>query len=209
LKILAIGAHFDDVEIGCGGTLAKHVAMGDEVIALVVTNSYYTSNDGKIIRERDIALQEGLAAAKIIGFKEFICADMTTLELSFNNQLVRMINNVVDDYEIEMIYTHWDRDVHQDHQAIGLATLAAGRKVNRLLMYRSNLYASSQEFHSNFYVDISDYLDTKMTSIAAHQSEVAKFGPGWTNFWLNEARNNGQRMGVEYAEAFQLVKYLM
>ncbi|MCB2186161.1 MAG: PIG-L family deacetylase [Deltaproteobacteria bacterium] len=206
--ILAIGAHFDDLELGCGGSLAKHVQQGDRVVALVITNSKYANHMGEVLRPRETALAEGRDAAAIIGYEELICAEFTTLELTFNNALVETINRVVDDYQVDMIYTHWDQDVHQDHQAVGRATLAAGRKVNRMLMYRSNLYLTPHQFFANYYRDISNFIEVKMQGILAHRTEVEKFGAGWLDFWRNEARNNGQRMGVPYAEAFQLVKYL-
>ena len=63
-------------------------------------------------------------------------------------------------------------------------------------------------FMANYFVDISDYVDLKKRSILAHKNEVDKFGPGWVDFWINEAANNGKMFNVKYAEAFQLVKYL-
>lgn len=207
MNILAIGGHFDDVEIGCGGTIAKHVNNGDTVYVYVVTHSEYTNYDGSVIRSKETALQEGKAAADILGYN-LICGNFDTKEVSFDHILVEHINKIIDEKEIEMVYTHWDFDVHQDHQAIGKATLAAARKVNNLLMYRSNLYVNTQNFNDNYYVDISNYIDAKMKSIKAHQNEVRKFGEGWLEFWVNEARDNGQKFGVQYAEAFQLVKLM-
>jgi len=208
MNVLTIGAHFDDVEIGCGGTIAKHIADKDEVIAHVITNSKYNNYDGTSLRTQEAALIEGKEAARILGY-HLICDDFETKQVKFNHLLVEAINRTIDIYHIDMIYTHWDYDVHQDHQAIGKATLAAGRKVNRLLMYQSNMYVNSVAFQPNFFVDISQFAELKLSAIKAHKTEVEKFGPKWLDFWHNTIRNNGQRMGVEYAEAFHLVKYLV
>ena len=208
MNILAIGAHFDDVELGCGATLAKHIHHGEKVIIQVITHSKYNSNSGKLIRAKNVALREGKAAAKALGCEELICNNFETKKVQFDHVLVELIDEVIDKHAIDLIYTHWDYDVHQDHQAVGKATLAAGRKVSRLLMYRSNLNINSMDFCRNFYIDISDFIDVKMRAIAAHKTEVEKFGHDWLDFWRNEARNNGQRIGVPYAEAFQLIKYL-
>lgn len=207
MNILAIGAHFDDVELGCSGTLAKHKTKGDRVITLVITHSKYHNHDGTIIREKDVALQEGKKAANIVGY-ELICCNHETKQVSFDYKLIENINKVIDENKIDIIYTHWDRDVHQDHQAIGKASLAAGRKVNGLLMYQSNLYMNTELFHGNYFVDISDFIDIKKKSILAHKTEIEKFGKHWIDFWVNEAVNNGKKFNVKYAEAFQLVKFL-
>ena len=208
MNILAIGAHFDDVEIGCGGTLARHIGAGDKVIVQVITHSKYTNHNGDLLRAQDIALQEGRAAADYLGVNELICNNYETKQVVFDHKLVEAINRVIDENEIDLIYTHWDNDIHQDHQAVAKATMAAGRKVSCLLMYRSNLYMSSGDFRANYFVDISDYIDVKTTAIMMHKTELKKFGPQWIDFWKNEAYNNGQRVGVAYAESFQLIKFL-
>jgi len=207
MNVLAIGAHFDDVEIGCSGTLAKHRFNGDRVIILVITHSKYNDYNGNLIRDKGIAFREGQSAAKILDC-ELICSQWETKQVNFGYKLIEEINKVIDDYQIDIIYTHWDFDVHQDHWAIGKASLNAGRKINKLLMYQSNLYMNTQTFISNYFVDISDFIDLKIAAIKAHETEVKKFGEGWIDFWINEAMNNGKKFMVNYAEAFQLVKYL-
>lgn len=207
MNVLALGAHFDDIEIGCGGALARHVARGDTVTGLVVTTSDYTDYNGVVLRDRETALAEGRAAARVLGY-DLVHADIPTKHASFDPRLIELINKVIDERAIDLVFTHWDGDVHQDHQAVAHSTLAAARRVPNLLMYRSNLYRSSRDFTANFFVDITDTMDVKLQALNAHATEVRKFGRGWMEFWTNEARNNGQRVGVRYAEAFHLVKYL-
>lgn len=208
MNVLAIGAHFDDVEIGCGGTLAKHRANGDNVFSQVITHSKYHDNNGNCLREKKAALEEGRKAASILDYT-LICNKYETKHVKFGYALIRDIEEVVDEYDIDIIYTHWDFDVHQDHQAIGKASLNAGRKVNTILMYQSNLYKSTHVFHDTYYVDISDYIEIKKKAILAHKTEVEKFGTDWLNFWIYEAANNGKKFNVKYAEAFQPVKILL
>ncbi|MBU1864509.1 MAG: PIG-L family deacetylase [Candidatus Omnitrophica bacterium] len=207
MNVLAIGAHFDDVEIGCGGAIAKHRKNGDRVIVQVVTHSKYNNHNGDLIREKDEALHEGKKAAEILDY-ELICNNYETKHVQFNHVLIEDINKVIDAYHIDLVYTHWDKDVHQDHQAIGRATLAAARKVPSLLMYQSNLYMNTNPFSANYFIDISEFIDVKMKAICSHASEIKKFGDEWTDFWFSEAKNNGKRFNVRYAEAFYLVKYL-
>ncbi len=206
MNILAIGAHFDDAELGCSGTLAKHRANGDRVIIQVITHSKYHNHNGILLREKETALEEGQKAANILDC-ELICNNYETKQVTFGHELIEDINRVIDDNKIDIIYTHWDYDIHQDHQAIGKATLAAGRKVNRILMYQSNLYMNTSPFRANYFVDISDFIEIKKKSILVHRTEVKKFGAEWIDFWINEAANNGRKFNVKYAEAFQVVKY--
>lgn len=205
-NILAIGAHFDDIELGCGGTVARHVKNGDNVIMLVLTDSAYYNYDGTPVRTVEVALKEGEAAAKILDVKELISIGLETKTVQYGFELIEIINQVIDENNIDIIYTHWDKDVHQDHSAIGRATFNAGRHVKNIFMYRSNWYHTSSEFRGNFYSDISDFMDTKIASVKAHENEYKKFGQGWIDFFVNENSNAGKKIGCKYAETFEIVK---
>lgn len=206
-NILAIGAHFDDIELGCGGTVARHVANGDNVIMLVLTNSAYYNYDGTPVRTVECAKSEGEVAAKILGVNKLISLGLETKTLEYGFELIEVINKVIDEENIKVVYTHWDKDVHQDHSAIGRATFNAGRHVKNILMYRSNWYHTTSEFRGNFYSDISDFMDIKIASVKAHENEYQKFGQGWVDFFVNENSNSGKKIGTKYAEAFEIVKY--
>ena len=75
-------------------------------------------------------------------------------------------------------------------------------------MYRSNWYHSTTDFRGNFYVDITKYWEIKERAILAHVSEVERTGKKWISFFKNEAENAGQRIGVTFAEVFEVVKWL-
>jgi LmbE family N-acetylglucosaminyl deacetylase len=205
-NILAIGAHFDDVELGVGGTICRHVAEGDNVYMLVLTDSAYYNYDGTPVRSKATAEAEGDAAAKVLGVKKLIKLGLMTKTLQYGYELIESINEVIDNYSIDVIYTHWDQDVHQDHSAIGRATLSAGRHVKNILMYRSNWYHTTCEFRGNYYVDITNYMDQKVQAVLAHENEVKKFGPEWVEFFKNENSNSGKKIGCQYAESLEIVK---
>jgi LmbE family N-acetylglucosaminyl deacetylase len=208
MKILAIGAHFDDVELGCGGTLARHVQSGDETTIFVATDSGYSNYAKKVIRRPEVALAEGRRAAEILGAADLVCANFPTNNLVLNDDLVCAILRLVEERKIDLIYTHWTGDMHSDHRVVGQASITAGRHVPRLLMYRSNYYDTDAAFRGNFYSDISATVETKRAAIRAHESEYARVGEKWMTFFLNQNRNDGIRIGVEYAEVFEVVKYL-
>ena len=196
MNILAIGAHYDDIELGCAGSLRKYVENGHDVYMVVVTKSDYVNFDGTPIRTKEQAFEEGESAAKIIGAKKLICLDFETK------------NEVISDLNIDVVFTHWKYDVHQDHSAIGRATLNAARHSSKVLMYRSNWYQTLERYRENFYIDVTKQIDIKKESLYAHTTEVERRGDEWVDFVIHKNKNSGLEIGVEYAEAFECVKWL-
>jgi len=208
MNVLAIGAHFDDVELGCGGALARHAKRGDDVYVYVATVSGFSNQYNVNVRSSEVALAEARSAMRILNAKELICGRFKTLEVEFVDALNIEILKIVQEKKIDMVYAHWTGDVHHDHQAVARASLHGCRHVPRLLMYRSNWYHSSHDFRGNFYVDITEFWATKEAAIRAHVSEVERTGNQWIDFFRNEANNAGQRIGVKHAEVFEVVKWL-
>jgi LmbE family N-acetylglucosaminyl deacetylase len=209
MKVLAIGAHFDDVELGCGATLARHAAAGDDVIVFVATTSGYVDPSGRVVRDDAVARSEGEAAARILGVSRLICGGFATNYLEFNDQLSCALLDIIERERPDIVFTHWDGDVHHDHQALAKATLATTRHVRRVLFYQSNWYDSGRPFHANFYVDVSTTMEQKRAAIRAHQSEYARVGEKWTEYFTQRHACDGFKAGVAFAEAFQIVKYLV
>jgi LmbE family N-acetylglucosaminyl deacetylase len=208
MNILAIGAHFDDVELGCGGVLARHARNGDNVYVYVATVSGFANYNNQTVRSNEDALAEAQTAMKVLGVREMLCGQFRTLAVEFVDDLNMEILKIVEEKKIDQVYAHWTGDIHHDHQAVARASLHSCRHVPRLLMYRSNWYHSTLEFRGNFYVDITPCWETKEMAIRAHVTEVDRTGEKWISFFRNEAENAGQRIGVKYAEVFEVVKWL-
>jgi LmbE family N-acetylglucosaminyl deacetylase len=207
MNVLAIGAHFDDIELGCGGAIIKHVGKGDTVYAYVATLSGFANHKKEIVRSNKVALTEGKKAIQILG-ASLIMGSFKTFEIEFNDNLIVDIIKIVEDKNINLVYTHWIGDIHHDHQAVAETSLHSCRHVPRMLMYRSNWYHSTIDFRGNFYIDITDYWQRKEEAIRAHVSEIKRTREKWIQFFKNEAENAGQRIGVKYAEVFEVVKWL-
>jgi LmbE family N-acetylglucosaminyl deacetylase len=207
MNVLGVGAHLDDLELGCSGTLIKHVQNGDKVTLLVITDSAYKNPDGVVIRPADVALREGRAAAELIG-AELICLNYETFTVPFDDVLGKVILDYIEKFEIDIIYSHWVNDLHRDHQYTGKSTLMAGRHVPRFLMYRSNFYDTEEQFRGNFYSDISDVMDKKIKVVKSHKSELERVRYQWLEFFKKQHENDGQKIGVKYAECFEVVRYL-
>jgi len=195
------------VELGCGGALAKHVAEGDNVYVYVATQSGYTNYDHVQIRSNDVAIQEGEDAMSMLG-AELFTGNFKTLEVEFVDKLNVDILKIVETYKIDLAYIHWSGDIHHDHASVSKASLHSCRHVKCILMYRSNWYHSSMDFKANFYIDISGYMNIKKEIIRQHKSELERTKKRWIEFWENEATNCGLKIGVKYAEVFEVVKWL-
>ena len=99
-------------------------------------------------------------------------------------------------------------DLHRDHHNVARCALMAGRHVPRFMMYRSNYYTTEQQFCGKYYSDISEVMVDKEKVISAHESELARVRYGWLDFQKKQNENDGQIIGVEYAECFEIVRYL-
>lgn len=207
MNILAVGAHFDDIELGCSGALAKHVKNGDQVTIYVATDSEYSNGERRLIRSGKIAKAEGERAASIIG-AELICGKCNSLFLEFVEEINVELIKIIEERKIDIVYTHWLGDVQHDHSNLSKATLHAARHIPKILMYRSNWYISNDSFRENYFVDITETWETKEKAILAHQSELGRVGTKWIDYFKRQASNNGLVVGVEYAEGFEVVKWL-
>jgi LmbE family N-acetylglucosaminyl deacetylase len=208
-NILAIGAHADDVEIGCGGTVARHVKNGDTVILLVMAESSYTYYDGTVLRTREEVELEEKNAAKVLGAKP-INLGFKSKFVPYSGETVEAINEVIDKHNIDIIYTHWYHDTHQDHRRTTQSVLSAGRFVKDILMYEPEYPAgrSYSGFHSQYYVDITTTFEIKMEALKRHESQIKKYGADFLEAVEARARHRGYEIGNKYAECFEVLRLL-
>jgi LmbE family N-acetylglucosaminyl deacetylase len=199
VRVLAIGAHPDDIELGCGASLAAHRAAGHEVALLVMT----TGEQGpQAARSR---VEEQHEAAALLGAPIY-WGGFEDGEVPDGRIPVAAIEHAIADFGAGIIYTHSPRDTHQDHRATGEATLAAARRCSRVLMYES---PSSTGFRPTVYVDVADHLETKLSLIRAHISQVLKNGLVDLEAIEALSRHRGFAARVRYAEAFETDRFVL
>lgn len=207
MNILAIGAHSDDVEIGCGGTLLKHAAAGDKVSILTITNSEYTLPDNSFCRRAHIAKSEAEEAAKLIG-ADFICLNKPSLHLLHSEEFAYEFDAVINDVKPDLVLTHWGGDFHSDHAAVYLSSIRAARHIGTVLLYRSNWYSTESEFKGNYYVNISSFLEKKLEVISVYKSVLEPVNYSWIKFIRKQNQYEGMKIGVEAAECFSCIKFV-
>ncbi len=207
MNVLAIGAHHDDVELGCGGTLAKLAHEGHNVHVYIATRSGYASFDNSPVRSNEVALQEGLRAAEILG-TTLHTGEFENFNLQFADVLNTEVRRIIDTVRADTVFSLGTWDVHSDHWALARATLHATRHIPRVACYRCNWYTSDRPFHGTLYVDVSNTMELKMQALEAYQSEWERAAKKWAEYFKNQARNDGIVVGVQYAECFETVRWL-
>ncbi len=213
-NILAIGAHPDDVEFGCSGTLKKHLNDGDNVIVLVMSaSSVKDATTGKSTRNKKDSLTEvKRAIIKELGAKLIIAPFLDT-NIPFNSESVAYIEKIINDNKIDTVYTHWAGDTHQDHINTLNSTLAASRLVSNVYCYEQvPLPRVCINYPvANYYVNISDTIETKINCSIAHTSQIKKYMLNGVDLVHNLkvlAMYRGIQCNKEYAEAFVVLKSL-
>lgn len=227
LDILAIGAHPDDVELGCGGTLAKQIALGSKVGIIDLTQGELGSRGS--VSERRIEAQQaskilGVAIRENLGFRDGFFNNDETHQL----KLIEYIRK----YQPDVILTNTLHDRHPDHAKSAQLTIdsafVAGLSKIEMISNGISLdawrpraiyhYIQSYYNQPDFTVDISDFFDIKIEAIKAHATqfynptlnEKDTFISSQQFFELIKARaiEFGIQAGFKYAEGFTANRYL-
>lgn len=208
MKILAVGAHLDDIELASGGTLARAVKNDHSVKMVVLTDSAYTTYDGKIVRCSEVARQEGIMAARALGVEDLEILDFPTKDVPYDSSVVEALDQRIAQFQPDFVFIHWPFDTHKSHQNASLSSISAARYYNTILMYEPITPAgrSYVGFRPQVYIDITDYIDIKLESLKAHQTEYLKYGERWLEAVKARATYRGFEMGTRFAEAFEVMR---
>ena len=218
-KVLVIAVHPDDETLGCGGTLLKHRAQGDDIYWMVMTGPRKGDmphfNDD-FIAKRD-SMVDGIAMK--YGFKEtiklgFPTQMMHTIDL---REIIFKISEVFKRIQPSIIYTMFCNDVHSDHRVAFDAVYSCTKSfrypfIKRILMIEAlsetefALATQSTSFVPNVFVEITPYMDKKLEIMSMYEGELMEDPyPRSLSSIKALARVRGSRAGVMYAEAFQLL----
>lgn len=196
-RVLAIGAHPDDIELGCGGTLIAHRARGDQVTMLVMSKGERGPDALSRVAEQE-------EASRILG-ASLHWGDFDDAAIPDSREAVDLIQDVMRCVRPDVVYTHTPNDSHQDHRAVASATLAATRRFCRLLQYEA---PSSLAFDPTIFVDIRDAIEGKLDALRAHTSQVLRNGLVDLEAIEAQARYRGFQARLRLAEAFQAERFV-
>jgi LmbE family N-acetylglucosaminyl deacetylase len=218
-SVLVIAAHPDDETYGVGGTILRHVTSGCEVQVLILTDGVTARHEAKQ-QQREAAEN----ACDVLGVSDVHFADLPDQRLDEGPLLnvISPIEDIISEYNPDLVYTHHHGDANQDHRAVFEATVVAVRpspasSVQRVFSYpvaSSTEWAPSSDswsFRPNVYRNISDTLERKLGAVEAYretfESEVKPFPhPRSPEAVRVYAKKRGIEVGVRAAEAFSLVR---
>jgi LmbE family N-acetylglucosaminyl deacetylase len=196
-RVLAFGAHPDDLEVGAGGLLARLSEQGAEVTLAIV------SIPTDVERRRD----EARAAAELLDAELFVVYEDRPCRVEDipMHELVRRFDTIVGDVRPDLVITHSANDLHWDHGLVNRATVSALRRTPcDLLAYLSSPEMNAQaRAIGNCFADISGYVDAKLGAIACHASQLTKLDLESSR---DLARAMGRISGYEYAEAYEVLR---
>ena len=222
MKVLAIGAHPDDIEIACSGTLAKCVKRGDEVTVCHVSSGnlghvIIPPDELRVIRAAEAKKAGGMAGIKVI------CAGFDDLEIFDNNKAARdKIVDVIKSVNPDFIITHNPDDYMPDHTAVSRLVFDASFTAT-LPNYKSGVKEAARlvpiyymdtlagvNFQPEEYVDISEEIDLKIRMLECHESQLVWMrehdGIDFADMVRTCSRYRGYQCGAEYAEGFRRCK---
>jgi LmbE family N-acetylglucosaminyl deacetylase len=216
MKILVIAAHPDDEILGCGGTIARHTAEGDEVHIMIVAEGA-TSRDAEGAEDVGLLKDCARAAAKVLGAKPPMLSGFPDNRLDTMDRLdvIQEIERYVDEIGPNTVFTHHGGDLNIDHRIIHEAVITAcrplpGSPVQRIFTFEtisSTEWASAaigQPFRPVRHVDISAHLPTKLAALECYGQEMRKFPHARSREAVEaQARLRGSQVGMMAAEAFQ------
>lgn len=216
-KIIVVTPHPDDETLGCGGTILKHIAAGDEVYWLIVTKMDEVYFPIERIQKRQDEITQ---VANLYGFEKTIQLPYKAAKLDEvpSSDLVSEIGNVFKEVEPTIIYTPYRNDIHSDHKAVFDATMSCTKwfrypSIEKVLVYETlsetdfimNMDANG--FRPTVFVNISEFIDKKLDIMKIYQSEMGDHPfPRSEEAIRALATLRGAAAGVKAAEAFMLVK---
>ena len=201
MNVLAIGAHPDDIEFGCGGTLLKYSLSGHSIFLLVLTKGNIGGDP--LVRSRE---QEN--AASFLGAREVFWGGFNDTELVDNRETILKIEEVLHKVSPDVVLLNYHDDVHQDHRATAQAGISASRYVREVLFYE---VPTTQHFDPDIFVDIMDVLERKIELMKKHASQVDRTRVN--NLTIIEsvqscANFRGYQGRVKFAEGFKALRVL-
>ncbi len=217
-KILVVAVHPDDETLGCGGTLLKHKANGDEIYWLIITEAKV--EDGFDVKSIEKRKNEIKKVSKLYQFSKTINLELATMRIDeySMSELINKISKAINEIEPNIIYLPFKGDVHSDHRKIFEASYSCTKSfrypfIKKIYMMETlsetEFAPSTKEdsFIPNVFVDISEYMDKKLEIMKIFESEMDEHP------FPRSVRNikalgtfRGATAGCEYAESFILLK---
>jgi N-acetylglucosamine malate deacetylase 1 len=208
-RVLFIGAHHDDLELGMGGSVKRWTMEGKKVFAAMLTNSQWTAPGGQIFRDPAHIVTECERSAALLGFEPFHLDLSDAMNIRFADAHVVKVLDLISALRIDTLITIWEHDAHPAHQATNTIAMAATRKVPNVLTTRVSWNSVPEAWKPNFFVDVTHTLEHRIAALRCYQSEWERTGTLWEQYIRSTAALYGLERGCQAAEGFAVVKLCM
>ena len=208
-NVLIVGAHFDDTELGAGGTAIKLREMGKKVYKLTLTDNvtmYPTKNifvDFSSSKKQSALASAELGMIELSDFEPMECSKLT-----YSKDIMQRVEKIICDLNIDTLFTHFSSDMNQDHVETSRICITSARHCANIFEFQSNGYILDNVFYPTYFFDISNYINQKKKALSMYSSEHNRLN---RLFETSIERNHiwGYANEVEYAEGFKLVKCIV
>lgn len=216
--VLVVAAHTDDEVLGCGGTIARHVAEGDTVYAVFMADGVTSRS---LAGQDDLKMRNSAAecAKKILGIKNnfYLTLPDNRMDSIPLIDVTQHLEPIIRELQPAIIYTHHHGDLNIDHRITHQAVMIAcrpmpGNSVRAIYAFEvmsSTEWATpaAEPFVPNHHVDINDYLDIKLLALKAYQLEMREAPHSRSIAHMTHlAYHRGHMVGMNAAEAFSIVR---
>lgn len=205
-RVLVLAPHTDDGEFGCGGTIAKFIEEGHEV-----TYAAFSACQQSVLPQfpSDILITEVKAATKVLGIKSenLLLFDYDVRTFGYRRQdILDDLIKIRQELKPELIFMPDLQDVHQDHATIATEGLRAF-KFSSILSYE--LPWNNLSFTTSSFVHLEEkHVQTKVNALKEYQSQAHRPYSD-EDFLRSVARTRGVQIGTKYAEAFNIVRWII
>jgi LmbE family N-acetylglucosaminyl deacetylase len=222
-NVLVVAAHPDDEVLGCGGTIARHVAEGDHVDVVFFTDGVgarFAGEPSASQTEQLVRNESARRAAEILGIAPPACFGFPDNRLDGIDllDLIKAVEGIGERCRPSIVYTHWAGDLNVDHRLVYQSVITAFRPMEgtTVTAIRSFEIPSSTEwgdksvapaFQPNLFVAIDRFMDVKRRALGAYAQELRSF-PHPRSYEALEAlaRWRGAESGLKAAEAFVTIR---
>ncbi len=199
-RVLALGAHPDDIELGCGGSLARFRDEGAQIHAAVFSRCADETPENPHLRAMEYQV-----AAREIGVKAPLVFDFPNRQLpEHRNAIMGEIEKLQEKIEPDVVFIPFLEDPHQDHETVAHAAVRTFRRRETILQFEILRYGS-HSFTPSLFIDITTTLDQKIAALRHYKSQFRRA-------YFDEeshrslARTRGAQSGYDYAEGFVIYK---
>lgn len=212
-NILVVGAHFDDAELGCGGSIAKWVKEGKKVFKLTLTDNETNFSIKDIYVDADESFEDSEKACKVLGIeKQYKILGTHCGGLVYNKNRMQYVESLIFSLEIETLLIHYMNDLNQDHAEASKICYTAGRYCDTVLMYQSNRYILPTDFYPRVFVDITDFFELKCKALQCYRIGHDRYKRLFTEtgcYNMSQGYSVFTEEKERYAEAFQPLKMVI